>query len=291
MIWLLGFVFAGIAWGGCAKGDTFTTRNGFHVFTYPVGAIGGWANITWNVSLNKTQFLTNESMIVSSHVSSPLPFSLLIGRSIALDGNINGVTERIGTVSSGSSFVFPAANWNAQSSAGSYNAEFMMSSSFDGTSRFYIPYTVIGATVNGACGISSNEFTPPGGPFPSGTLAASEPTLCQFGNVINFSGLGPWSWTCQGSGMGHVDASCNANVTCTPNYIYTCNNPIPNCAGHEGETITGPVDCTQFDGTGCDPTPDIVTPSNSATYCGASCVAQTINCPAVSKGNYREVAP
>jgi len=135
--------------------------------------------------------------------------------------------------------------------------------------------------INGACGSS--------GPF--ATLTASEPTLCQFGNVINFLGSGPWRWTCQGSGVGHIDAPCTASKTCTPNYTYTCNNPAPSCVGHEGETISGSVACTRTDNTGCDSTPDIVTPSNSPAYCGASCTAQTVNCPAVNKGDYREVAP
>lgn len=283
MIWLLGFVFAGLACGGGAKGDTFTTRNGFHVFTYPVGAIGGWANITWNVSLNKAQFLTNEPMAVSSQVSSPLPFSLLIGRSIALDGNINGTTKRIGTVSSGSSFVFPVANWNAQSSAGSYNAEFMMSSSFDGTSRFYIPYTVVGSTVNGACGSS--------GPF--ATLSGTEAYLCQFGNIINFTGSGPWSWICQGTGIGHTDAPCTASKTCIPSYSghicpsissIDCGDPA-NC----GKPVTNNPICSALNS--CTHGTDSLLPADCVAA-GQPCATTTSTCPACPpEANYKEVAP
>lgn len=54
--------------------------------------------------------------------------------------------------------------------------------------------------VNGVCG-SAN-----------GVPASSPPTagLCSAGTAVPPSGPGPWSWTCTGSGAGHVNAICSA---------------------------------------------------------------------------------
>lgn len=68
------------------------------------------------------------------------------------------------------------------------------------------------AQVNGQCG-SAN------GTAPDSVLTASNDTLCASGAVANFSGSGPWTWWCQGSGGG-APASCSAQAnaanTCLP---------------------------------------------------------------------------
>jgi len=60
------------------------------------------------------------------------------------------------------------------------------------------------AQVNGQCG-SAN------GSAPDSVLTASNDTLCASGAVASFSGSGPWTWSCQGSGGG-APASCTAQA-------------------------------------------------------------------------------
>ena len=79
-----------------------------------------------------------------------------------------------------------------------------------------ISRTVTLSAINGACG-SSN-----------GSTVASKPTanLCSAGTASTVTGLGPWSWTCNGSNGG-TNASCSAQKTAdtqapsTPNVYAT----------------------------------------------------------------------
>jgi len=57
--------------------------------------------------------------------------------------------------------------------------------------------------VNGACGSAS------GGTFT--TLTSGDANLCSAGTVANFTGSGPWSWTCNGSNGG-ASANCSASI-------------------------------------------------------------------------------
>ncbi len=59
------------------------------------------------------------------------------------------------------------------------------------------------ASVNGVCGSDNGQSL--------SSLTPTDPNLCSTGTVANFSGSGPWSWMCDGSGGG-VNASCAATV-------------------------------------------------------------------------------
>lgn len=64
--------------------------------------------------------------------------------------------------------------------------------------------------VNGACGSSNGKsFT---------TLTSGSSNLCLTGTVASFSGTGPWTWGCNGSGGGTSTSStaCSALLSSTP---------------------------------------------------------------------------
>ncbi|MFA5991448.1 MAG: PA14 domain-containing protein [Candidatus Doudnabacteria bacterium] len=70
------------------------------------------------------------------------------------------------------------------------------------------PYTYfeVPSAINGACGSANN------------TTVATAPTsnLCSVGTASSVTGTGPWNWSCIGSGTGHTDASCSANLLGVP---------------------------------------------------------------------------
>ena len=70
--------------------------------------------------------------------------------------------------------------------------------------------------VNGMCGAAS------GGVFADAT-ALSSAALCTSGNpsTKNFSGSGPWNWTCNGLNGGSNSSTCFANGSCPAPYNYT----------------------------------------------------------------------
>jgi hypothetical protein len=67
--------------------------------------------------------------------------------------------------------------------------------------------TIVGGLVNGTCGQASNSaFT---------SLASDNPTLCGSGKVVNFTGSGPWQWTCSGVSGGTDSSACSASKAYT----------------------------------------------------------------------------
>jgi len=62
----------------------------------------------------------------------------------------------------------------------------------------------IGVPVNGKCEPANR------GNFY--TLSSTSSGLCDSGTVINFSGSGPWNWTCEGSNGGSSDRNCSARL-------------------------------------------------------------------------------
>ncbi len=54
--------------------------------------------------------------------------------------------------------------------------------------------------MNGTCGTAVNQVY--------ASLNSSAAGLCSYGTMVNFSGIGPWTWTCQGTNGGQ-------NTTCT----------------------------------------------------------------------------
>jgi hypothetical protein len=60
---------------------------------------------------------------------------------------------------------------------------------------------------NGTCGSSNGQ-----------TLSSAPSTnLCNTGTASAVTGSGPWDWSCVGTGVGHTDASCQANKSGTTN--------------------------------------------------------------------------
>src|SRR6516162_6834461 len=54
-------------------------------------------------------------------------------------------------------------------------------------------------TINGACGSANGEPT----------TTAPTTNLCSAGAPSTVTGTVPWSWTCNGSGPRHTNASCS----------------------------------------------------------------------------------
>jgi len=85
-----------------------------------------------------------------------------------------------------------------------------------------------GTTINGLCA------KPPDGSSYSSTSMPDGP-YCAKGTLSSFSGSGPWTWSCLGSGTNHTDASCSASlstvvipvagVCSTPQLHYFCSQP------------------------------------------------------------------
>ena len=76
--------------------------------------------------------------------------------------------------------------------------------------------------INGSCGSAHGK---------SLTSAPSAAELCSTGTGTTPSGLGPWSWTCEGK-YGGTDAPCSASKTpptCPPVSVYGPCNPIIGC--------------------------------------------------------------
>lgn len=72
---------------------------------------------------------------------------------------------------------------------------------------YSITFGSTGLLVNGSCGTAS------GASYYS--LSSSSPNLCASGTVASFTGSGPWTWGCDGSGGGTSTASnaCTASLT------------------------------------------------------------------------------
>ena len=131
----------------------------------------------------------------------------------------------------------------------------------------------------------------------NGQSFASAPTanLCDKGTVANFSGTGPWTWTCQGSG-GQPSANCSAQKTCAPDYAYSCIkitgascNDFSNC----GKAITTEqANCVVSDRNSC----GLPLPSVSAQDCadhGVTCQSTTETCKSCTKDidSWKEANP
>jgi len=63
--------------------------------------------------------------------------------------------------------------------------------------------TIVSGLVNGTCGLAN------GSAFVS--LSSDNSTLCGSGKLVNFTGSGPWQWTCSGVGGGTDSSACSAN--------------------------------------------------------------------------------
>jgi|GEM_PF-2205508 len=75
------------------------------------------------------------------------------------------------------------------------------------TANCTITATFTADPVNGACGSDSGStFT---------SLASNDPNLCSAGTVTDFSGSGPWTWTCSGSNGGTNSSTCSAGKAYT----------------------------------------------------------------------------
>ncbi|MBI3888748.1 hypothetical protein HY311_03060 [Candidatus Nomurabacteria bacterium] len=90
-------------------------------------------------------------------------------------------------------------------------------------------YTCSGSScvpnASGAWGVSNcnnycsiPQYSGSCGPANGGSYSSAPSSgLCNSGDVSAVSGSGPWSWTCAGSGFGHSDDFCSANLSAPVN--------------------------------------------------------------------------